>query len=186
MNERIIKETIYLIQQKGFTFTISDLAKQLATSKRTIYEYFSSKDEIVEQVINTLISRIKEKEKEIAEDEQLDLLEKINQILICIPKDFELMDIRLLAELKKFHYEQWIKLDLFLKEEWSVVLDLLVQGMEKGIIRKINLPLFIQLYLGSINQVYDPTFSLKNKLTMGEILQSVMDILLHGICNESK
>lgn len=40
MKQRIVTETIHQIQTKGFTFTISDLAKQLAVSKRTIYEHF--------------------------------------------------------------------------------------------------------------------------------------------------
>ncbi|MEH6929152.1 TetR family transcriptional regulator, partial [Priestia megaterium] len=37
MKERITNEAIFLIQQKGLSFTISDLAKSLGTSKRTIY-----------------------------------------------------------------------------------------------------------------------------------------------------
>ena len=57
MKQRIVTETIHQIQTKGFTFTISDLAKQLAVSKRTIYEHFSSKDEIV--YILTIPSLIK-------------------------------------------------------------------------------------------------------------------------------
>lgn len=63
MKQRIVTETIHQIQTKGFTFTISDLAKQLAVSKRTIYEHFSSKDEIVDEVIRNVIESIQEKEK---------------------------------------------------------------------------------------------------------------------------
>ncbi|MBJ7988209.1 TetR/AcrR family transcriptional regulator, partial [Bacillus cereus] len=33
MKQRILTETIHQIQMKGFIFTISDLAKQLAVSK---------------------------------------------------------------------------------------------------------------------------------------------------------
>lgn len=63
MKQRIVTETSQQIQTKGFTFTISDLAKQLAVSKRTIYEHFSSKDEIVDEVIRHVIESIQEKEK---------------------------------------------------------------------------------------------------------------------------
>ncbi|MDQ6596467.1 TetR/AcrR family transcriptional regulator [Bacillus salipaludis] len=184
MKERIINETIHQIHQKGFTFTISDLAKQLAVSKRTIYEHFSSKDELITEVINRLISQIKEKEKQIAENEELDLLEKIKQILICIPTEFELMDIRLLSDLKRYHYNQWVKLDQFLKEEWSRVLLIMEKGIEDGYIKPIYLPLFIELYLGAINQIYDPKFLLKHQFTIGEMLQSIIEILLYGILNK--
>ena len=99
MKQRIVTETIHQIQTKGFTFTISDLAKQLAVSKRTIYEHFSSKDEIVDEVIRNVIESIQER-KNIAEDGTLQTVEKIRLILICIPQQFQFMDARLLVELK--------------------------------------------------------------------------------------
>ncbi|KKB71532.1 MULTISPECIES: TetR/AcrR family transcriptional regulator [Bacillus] len=181
MKERMLKETIHLIRQKGFTFTMNDLAKQLAVSKRTIYECFASKDDLVAEVIDHVVSQIKEKEQAIAANEQLGTIEKIEQILIAVPADFEFMDIRLLAELKKYHYDQWLKLDSFLKDDWAVVEDLFNQGMAQGIIKEIDLPLFIHMYTGSLNQIYDPASSLKNRFTMGEMLKSAVDILIHGI-----
>ncbi|MEC2074647.1 TetR/AcrR family transcriptional regulator [Metabacillus fastidiosus] len=181
MQDRIIDEVLLLIQQKGVTFTISELAKNLGTSKRTIYEHFTSKDYIIEVIIDRFISQIKEKEKEIAEREDIELLEKIEQILCFIPKQFQMMEVRLLADLKKHHFYQWEKLDHFLKKEWSVVIYLMEQAMEEGIIRNINLQLFIELYLGVINQIYNPTVLLQNQVTFEEKLEAVMDILLYGI-----
>ncbi len=137
MKERIISETISLIQQKGYTFTLSDVAKQVAISKRTIYEHFASNDDIVEHIVNRLILEIKEREKRIVE-ERFDVLRKIERILICIPEEFAGLDTRLLSELQDFHYVQWKTLDSFLKDEW----------------------------------------------TMGDILQSVVDILLYGISTQ--
>ncbi|MEC0089023.1 TetR/AcrR family transcriptional regulator [Paenibacillus macquariensis] len=184
MKDRIINGTIVLIQQKGFTFTLSDVAKQVAISKRTIYEHFTSKDDIVEHIVNRLILEIKEREQSIAEDEQLDVLQKIEQMLVCIPEEFAGLDMRLLSELQNAHYSQWQILDSFLKEEWTIMLELMKQGIEQGVIRNIHLPLFIELYLSAINQIYDPLSNLKDDMTMRDILQSVVDILLYGITTQ--
>ncbi|MCA4152683.1 TetR/AcrR family transcriptional regulator [Priestia megaterium] len=181
MKERITQEAIFLIQQKGVSFTISDLAKNLGTSKRTMYQHFSSKDDIIDSIIENLILQIKNKEEKIFHDESLNLLEKITQVLICVPEEFSTMDFRLLADLKRLHYNQWVKIDDFLKQEWDLVVKLMEEGIETGVIREINLQLFVELYLGAINQIYQPNFSLNTKLTMSEILKSVMDILLNGI-----
>ncbi len=181
MKERITQEAIFLIQQKGLSFTISDLAKNLGTSKRTMYQHFNSKDDIIDSIIENLILQIKNKEEEIFHDESLSLPEKITQVLICVPEEFSTMDIRLLADLKRLHYNQWVKIDDFLKQEWDLVVKLMEEGIETGVIREINLQLFVELYLGAINQIYQPNFSLKTNLTMSEILKSVMDILLNGI-----
>lgn len=181
MKERITNEAIFLIQQKGLSFTISDLAKSLGTSKRTIYQHFSSKDDIIDSIIENLILQIKNKEEEILHDKSLNLLKKITQILICVPEEFNTMDIRLLVDLKRLHYNQWVKIDEFLKQEWDLVIKLMEEGIKTGVIREINLQLFVELYLGAINQIYQPNFSLNTKLTMSEILKSVIDILLNGI-----
>ncbi|MDI3093444.1 TetR/AcrR family transcriptional regulator [Priestia megaterium] len=181
MKERITNEAIFLIQQKGFSFTISDLAKNLGTSKRTIYQHFSSKDAIIDSIIENLILQIKNKEEEIFHDESLNLLEKITQLLICVPEEFNTMDIRLLVDLKRLHYNQWVKINDFLKQEWDLVVKLMEEGIDTGVIREIDFQLFIELYLGAINQFYQPNFSLKTNLTMSEILKSVIDILLNGI-----
>ncbi|MCP1359322.1 TetR/AcrR family transcriptional regulator, partial [Aneurinibacillus migulanus] len=100
------------------------------------------------------------------------------------PEEFELMDVRLLSDLKRYHYDQWIKLDQFLNEEWSMVLLLMEKGIEDGTIKRIHLPLFVELYLGAINQIYNPKFLVKHQFSMGEMLQSIMEILLHGISNK--
>ena len=181
MKERITQEAIFLIQQKGVSFTISDLAKNLGTSKRTMYQHFSSKDDIIDSIIENLILQIKNKEEEIFHDESLSLPEKITQVLICVPEEFSTMDIRLLADLKRLHYNQWVKIDDFLKQEWDLVVKLMEEGIETGVLREIDSQLFIELYLGAINQIYQPSFSLKSNLTISEILKSVMDILLNGI-----
>lgn len=186
MRERIINETILQIEKKGFSFTVSDLANGLSTSKRTIYTYFSSKNQLVEEVIKHLICQIKEQERLISENNQLNLLEKIHQILICVPKQFELMDVRLLADLKKYHYEEWIKLDRFLKEEWDSVTYLMKQAIKENLIKNINTSLFIEVYLGAINQIYQSNFASKNEMAVGEVFQSVVDMLLQGIINERR
>ncbi|MGE6630617.1 TetR/AcrR family transcriptional regulator [Bacillus sp. NPDC077027] len=183
MKTRVMKEALLLIQQKGFTFTISELAKNLGTSKRTIYEHFTSKDQIIEFIIDQLISQIQEKENEIIENTDIELLDKMKQILCCTPNEFKMMDMRLLSDLKKHHFHQWEKLDNFLKNEWTAVLKLMEQGINEGIIRQVNLDLFIELYLGAINQIYDPTFSSQNQYTFEEKLQAVMDVLLFGIAH---
>lgn len=184
MKNRIIQEAIHLIKEKGFSFTTNDLAKNLGTSKRTIYQSFHSKDAIIETVIEQLISDIKLKEEEIYNNNHLSLKEKLRELLICMPEEFKIIDVRLLVELKKHHYEQWVNLNEFITKEWDFVIKIIEKGIQEGTIRKINVQLFIEMYLGTINQIYDVNSPLKSHLTMSEILDSVIDILLNGIALE--
>ncbi|MCY8467171.1 TetR/AcrR family transcriptional regulator [Bacillus atrophaeus] len=186
MEKRMIAETVRLIQQKGFTFTMDDLAKSLATSKRTLYEFYPSKNKLVEAVIAQFIAEMKKSEAEIYGNEELDALEKVKRILIGLPKEMELLNMGLLNELKKYYYDAWLTLDTFMKDEWTIILELLDNCHKQNMIRKVNTSLFIQMYLGSINQVYDPDYPLKNQMTTGETLESIVDILFEGICRKEK
>ena len=141
---------------------------------------------MIEVIIDQVISEIKENEKVISESSDIELLEKVRQILCYTPRNIEIMDIRLLSNLKKHHYQQWEKLDYFIKKEWTVVLQLLEQGMSQGIIRPINVQALIELYLGAINQIYDHGAFPSNQQTIGERLQNVVDILLYGISNHKE
>jgi AcrR family transcriptional regulator len=181
LKNRIIDETIQLIQKKGISFTISDLCSRLSVSRRTIYEHFSSKDEIVEGVINRLIFQIQAKEKDIAGHPGLHPLEKIRQILTYIPEDFQLMNPQLITDIKKAHYNQWVLLDRFFKEEWSEILSLLEKGAADGEIKPVNPELFIHMYLSGMNKIFDSKFLLENQLTIQSVLNDMMDILLYGI-----
>lgn len=152
MEKRILAETIRLIKQKGFSFTMNDLAAALGTSKRTLYAYYSSKDQLVEAVVEQFIAEMKQMERDIYEN-----------------------------ELKKYHYDAWLTLDTFIKEEWAIVLALLNECKQQKRIRNINLDLFVHMYIGSINQVYDPEYPLKHQFTTGEVLESIVDVLFNGI-----
>ncbi|OLQ49201.1 TetR family transcriptional regulator [Bacillus licheniformis] len=181
MEKRILAETIRLIRQKGFSFTMNDLAAALGTSKRTLYAYYSSKDKLAEAVVEQFIAEMKQMERDIYENESLDVLEKVKQLLIGLPQGMELLNMGLLSELKKYHYDAWLTLDTFMKEEWTVVLELLNECKRRKRIRNINPDLFVHMYIGSINQVYDPEYPLKHQFTTGEVLESIVNVLFNGI-----
>jgi AcrR family transcriptional regulator len=58
MEKNLYIKTLKLIGNKGIRFTTEDLAKELGTSKRTIYAYFASKHELIEKTIDFVFSEI--------------------------------------------------------------------------------------------------------------------------------
>lgn len=102
-------------------------------------------------------------------------------MLISFPQGMELLNMGLLNELKKYHYDAWLTLDTFIKAEWAIVLKLLDECKQQKRIRNINPDLFIHMYIGSINQVYDPEYPLKHQFTTGAVLESIVDVLFNGI-----
>lgn len=86
MKNRIIKAFIEETHSNGIKFTMDDLAKRLGVSKRTLYENFSSKLEILEEIIALTFSEHEERSRSIREDKTLSLEEKIRQTFGIILK----------------------------------------------------------------------------------------------------
>lgn len=60
IREKIIAEALHEINRRGADFHMDDLARNLRISKRTLYEHFSSKQEIIEKSMLSLIDDIHE------------------------------------------------------------------------------------------------------------------------------
>lgn len=74
------------IWEKGMKFSMDDLARRLGISKRTLYEHFSSKVEILETIIEQTAQEFDEKTRQIVEDSNLTLLEKsVRSSWSCLP-----------------------------------------------------------------------------------------------------
>lgn len=52
MKQRIIETTVEMLEKYGTQFTVNTLAEELGASKKTIYKYFESKEELAENVFN--------------------------------------------------------------------------------------------------------------------------------------
>lgn len=61
IKDRIMKAFIEEIREKGMKFSMDDLARRLGISKRTLYEHFSSKVEILETIMSRASGKGKKK-----------------------------------------------------------------------------------------------------------------------------
>ncbi|WKB35418.1 TetR/AcrR family transcriptional regulator [Terrilactibacillus sp. S3-3] len=185
MKERIIKGFIEEAQKKNIKFTMDDLAENLGISKRTIYEHFSSKKEILETIIQRSFDGIKNKEKEIIERNDLKTVEKIQAVMTIVPKYFDLYDREILVQMKKYYPEQWEQVTFELNNTWNNLRDLLSQGIEEGVIKNFNLSIVMKLISSGINWFNNRHFLIQNNINSEEAYSTIADILLFGLTNES-
>ena len=77
MKQRIIDAAVAEIELHGSSFRIDDLAKRLNISKRTLYENFHSKNEIIERILFDKSQDFYNLHKQILEDDSLDVVTKL-------------------------------------------------------------------------------------------------------------
>jgi AcrR family transcriptional regulator len=109
--QRIIEEAAQLFRTYGIkTVTMDMLATHMGISKRTIYEVFKDKDDLLLGVITSM--RIKQKEimeKILGESESV--IEAIFKMLDLMSAHFRNMSPAFLHDMKKFHNKIFSKVD---------------------------------------------------------------------------
>lgn len=184
MKERILKWSRKEILRRGFRFTMSELARQLGVSTKTIYEFYPSKDELIGEILRKAIDELQVKEKEILTDPTLDILEKLQKLLILLPADFQFAHVSLLQELQRYYPEQWEILEQFINEQWEGIVLLINEGISMGKLRPINTKLFIELYIGGLYRLMEQSSRGEDHFTILHALQEMVDILMRGILKQ--
>ncbi|USG64962.1 TetR/AcrR family transcriptional regulator [Brevibacillus ruminantium] len=181
MQDRIIQVAAREIQTKGLKFTMAELARQAGVSTKTLYGYYTSKEQLIEEIIVQTLKEMQEKEKEIMGQEEIDLAEKLRQVLVHVPNGFGNTHPLLWQELKRYYPEQWKLVEDCLEEGWDNVRSLLEKGMEQGQFERVSIPVFLQMYIAAIKQLMDRQFVAAINMTVSDALDAMVEILLHGI-----
>jgi len=179
LKTRIINAFIEETQNNGIKFTMDDLAKRLGISKRTLYEHFSSKVDILDSIIDMTLTEFDEQTRRIIDDPELTLIEKIRKAIVVLPKYNEFYDLRILEQLKRSYPALWERVDREL-HQWDDLKGLLEEGIRTGVIKNMNIDVLMKLIIDATNLTLDRQFFLAHSISVKEAFESIIDVLLTG------
>lgn len=187
VKDYIIQESDKLFCQYGFkSVTMDDIAKHLGMSKKTIYQHFKDKDELV----NILI-----KDKLTTQDCTMDFSAKnakdaVEEIFFAIGNMHELltgMNPKLFYDLQKYHPKAWLYFKNFREKKLGkVISENLERGIKEGFYRKeINIDILTQMRLAQVDIIFNQhDHYTTNKYTIAQVMIELTEHFLHGICNQ--
>ncbi|SDK29940.1 TetR/AcrR family transcriptional regulator [Sediminibacillus albus] len=187
MKDRITRQVVEEIQRNGMRFTVDDITNQLGISKKTIYEHFSSKEEIIETIVDKMLAETDQKTNELMADDSLSFIVKIKQLMQVLPEYYQIYDRPILDEMKRFYPDQWVKIEASLDEDWDELQALIESGIQTGeIVSGYSVAVIMKVLIEAINTTMDQHFFNKNNITVAEALSQIVDILLYGLVPENK
>lgn len=182
MEKNIYLKIIKLFGSKGTRFTIEDLAKELGTSKRTIYSYFSNKDDIIEKTIEFVFNEIITSDTEILKNSELMLAEKIKLYFQNIPNSYSLGSIiRHMDDLQRYYPNLWEKVNYHLNTISDAVIQLIEQGIKNEELEEIDTVILKLMLNENIKRLLDYEFLAKNQVSFDSGLKAMNNIILYGI-----
>lgn len=186
MKEKILMAVAQEIKNRGIKFTIDNVAVRLGISKKTIYQYFSSKDEIITQVIELALVDVEGQEQEILAGKETDFVEKIGALILLTPKIFGPIDDWIMADIERYRSQDWERIEKFKYERMLVLSQLLEEGIDLGIVRTMNAKVAARLLLGACRELSQYKFLEENNLNSIEARRLLTEVFLYGILAKSK
>lgn len=162
---------------------MDDLAAHTGISKRTIYRYFKSKEEIVVSVMEDLMRDIA-KDIRVAVDSSDHPVEKITSIIGVVLQNIRMIQPLALHDVQKYYPKLWEQVEQFRAEKIQHIFEELLVDNGEDCFRKVNPKTFTAALLAGIRAVVNPNFIMENNLSPEETIQSLFDIFLNGIAVE--
>lgn len=182
--ERILKGAEELFFQYGIkSITMDDIAKHLTISKKTIYQYFSDKDEVVHTLMKASL------DKDIHDftcihNECKNIIDEIFAIMKHMGEIFGKINPIIFYDLQKYHPKSW-KLFLDFKSDFilKMVESAVIKGINDGHVRKdINPKILAILRMEEIEMGFNPAVFPHDKFKMLEVQLAMTEHFLYGIC----
>ena len=182
----IIGNALQVYMKYGIkSVTMDEMARQLGVSKKTLYQYVSDKNDLVEQCIQCAHHMDMEMIKIIiAENENA--IDEVLAISKQVSEELKKVHPSIFFDLAKYHPNA-LKMMECHKDEFikDTVKDNMRKGMKQGLYRSnLNVEVVSNLYLSTLDHILAGDFSSYKEMTTEEVYQEVFRYHIRGIASD--
>lgn len=180
MKDKILDIVAQLIERYGLKkFTVDEVAAELHISKKTLYQYFISKDEMIREYFEEYIISDRKSVLE-AMDSKQSFFEKIHTIVHSSHR--YRMPVPILSEAERFYPDEWAKIEQLKQFKLNAFQKLLKQAVDGGILRSdIHFGILSSMLERVSNMFVDTEFLLENGLKSTQATDEALHIIIYGI-----
>ena len=161
---------------------MDDIAKHLAMSKKTIYQHFRDKNEIITQLTGLDLQEHQCRFDEIKLS-SANAIEEIIAIMRTMEEMFSRMNPNVFYDMQKYHPQAW---QLFKKFKAGYILGCVEEninrGIAEGVYRKdLNISIIARIRIELVELAFNPEIFPPDKNNITKVQMALLDHFLHGI-----
>lgn len=183
MKERIQLKAKELFHRYSFkSVTMDEIASQLGVSKKTIYQYYSDKDELVDGVVAKIISYAQQCcNANIVSSK--DAVHELFQVMDFVQEIFSDMNPSMVYDLERFHPQAYrLFLDHKNRYLYDVIRRNIKRGMDEGLYRTdIHVEIITRFRLESMMLAFNPEFFPASKYNIADVQKLIIEHFLFGV-----
>lgn len=186
LKDRIIEEAIRLFIKFGIRHvTMDDIANNLAISKRTLYEVFKDKNELINTCMLNLMIKQEARYRQL-QAESSNVLELMIKNMLDGVQALDKINPVFFSDLKKYYPIVWDQKHREHKEKGlNHIYTQLRKGVNEGFFRKeINLELVAKLFHEQLNLIGDDQIFPKEDYNYSDLFKNLVINFLRGISTQ--
>ena len=182
--EKVLKGAEELFFKYGIrSVTMDNIAKHLGMSKKTIYQYYKEKDEIIHKL---MMAHIKEDECSFTDciEKADNIVAEVFSMMKNIHEIFSKINPQFIYELQKYYPQTW---KLFKEFKENFILKMVERSLEKGIkdghVRPdINVKILSRARMENVEMAMNPVCFPPDKFKILDVQLTLVEHFLYGIC----
>ena len=184
VRERIQGTALDHFLQFGFSkVTMNEIAEELGMSKKTLYQYFPGKEELLSEVVNRLHEETATRIEVLVNDKTMDFVRKFRGALDILSAFHAKMTPYFMSDMEKHAPEVCKVTNDFKRDRIRNIMSRLVEeGIQKGIFRDdIDQELIVLIYAGALQHLLRPDTFNRLGLSVTQIHKTIGSVIIEGI-----
>ena len=183
VQERILLNADEQFKKYGIrAVTMDEIAQNCGTSKKTIYQYFKDKNDLVDAVMMAHFADNLKKCKTCS-SESKNAIEEIFMLMESIGEDFRSINPIILLDLRKFHVVTFQKFQKHIDQTITqMVLENIERGIKEGLYRRnLHKEIVARFRMASIWILFDQDIFPYPKFELSNVFKEVLELFLYGL-----
>jgi AcrR family transcriptional regulator len=186
LRQRIIEAGRDRFFAMGFSkVTMDELVGELGISKKTMYKYFPSKDELVDAITDWQMIHVASRVKEIM-DSPVGFVERIHHLWLFIGEMFSRVSQQYRDDIRRFRPDLWKRIEDFRREHLiENAAKFVDEGRSLGIFRQdVNKDILVLTYVSAVQAVLNPEVLAQHSFSAQEAFEAILHVMFDGILTD--
>jgi AcrR family transcriptional regulator len=180
---KILTAAVELFSQYGFkTITMDDIARRAGISKKTLYQHFANKDEVVKEAVMWYKNHIDTQCRTLMSETE-NAIEAMVKIKTMMDHSYKQTNPMAIMELQRYYPEGYKAFrESLINQDVVAVKENLEQGIREGYYREnLNTDLIAKFHLESALLLMQPNLMVNDREDLKAVNHEITELFLYGI-----
>lgn len=180
---KILTAAVELFVQYGFkTITMDDIARRAGISKKTLYQHFANKDEVVKEAVMWYKNHVDGQCRALMSETE-NAIEAMVRIKTMMDQSYKQTNPMAIMELQRFYPEGYKAFrESLINQDLVSVKENLEQGIKEGYYRdNLNTDLVAKFHLESALLLMQPNLMVNDREDLKAVNHEITELFLYGI-----